>query len=344
MNLFLRIQFLALVLCFVSAASYATQSRDRLTFNDSPLEESLVVPEWFNLSFLDLNESLDEAQKDGKKGMIIYFGRKDCAYCKALLEGTWGDSAIRDYTQQHFNVISVDVRGARTLTDFNNRTWTEKAYAAHRRMNFTPTLLFYTTNGQLALKLPGFRPKYQFRAALEYVADAHYLRESYRNYLSRAELALSYGLEELNENELFIQDTLNLNRQNKSKNLLVSFEHPRCHACDVLHGDTINQAEVIKQLRRLDIVQINTHEDTDIITPDGKKTTPRKWAEDLNLTFAPSLVFFDKNGKELLRIESVVRFYRLNKVLHYINEKAYLKYPTFQNWLQHTTKQTEVTQ
>jgi len=341
MNIFLRIQLFSLILCLVSSASYAVQNKDALMFNDSPLSESLDVPDWFSLSFLDLNDSLEEARKDGKQGMIIYFGRKDCAYCKALLEGTWGDPSIRDYTQKHFNVISIDVRGARTVTDFNNRKWTEKTYASHRRMNFTPTLLFYTTNGQLALKLPGFRPKYQFRAALEYVADAHYLRESYRDYLSRAELALSYGLEELNENELFIQDSLDLTRHNKSKPLLVLFEHPRCHACDVLHGDTLNQPEVIKQLRNLDIVQINTQKDTPVVTPTGNKTTAKQWAEDLNLTFAPSLIFFDSNGKEILRIESVVRFYRLNKVLHYINSKEYLKYPTFQNWLQHTSKQLE---
>jgi len=343
MKRYLRIQLFTVLLCLSSSISFAENTNDPLLFNDSPLTESLEVPEWFSLSFLDLNDSLDEAQKDNKQGMIIYFGRKDCAYCKALLEGTWGDPSISDYTKKHFNVISIDVRGARTVTDFNYRKWTEKTYSSHRRMNFTPTLLFYTTAGQLALKLPGFRPKYQFRAALEYVADAHYKRESYRDYLSRAEAALSYGLEELNENDLFIQDSLDLSRYKKTKPLLVSFEHPRCHACDVLHGDTINQPEVVKQLRNLDIVQVNTHSDTVLITPTGKKTTAKKWANELDLTFAPSLVFFDSDGKEILRIESVIRLYRLSKVLRYISEKQYLTYPTFQNWLQHNAKQASST-
>jgi len=339
MTIYQRIQLITLIFYFTSGISFADTSKDPLLFNDSPLTESLEVPEWFSLSFLDLNDSLEEARQDNKQGMIIYFGRKDCAYCKALLEGTWGDPGIRDYTKQHFNVISIDVRGARTVTDFNYRKWTEKSYASHRRMNFTPTLLFYTTDGQLALKLPGFRPKYQFRAALEYVADAHYKRESYRDYLSRAEAALSYGLEELNENDLFLQNSLDLSRYKKTKPLLVSFEHPRCHACDVLHGDTLSKPEVVNQLRKLDIVQVNTHSDATIITPTGKKTSAKQWAEELNLTFAPSLVFFDTDGKEILRIESVVRLYRLSKVLRYINEKQYLKYPTFQNWLQHNAKQ-----
>jgi len=334
MNSLFRSQLFIVVLCIFTSIFTSAHSKDALKFDDAPLADALDLPEWFNLSFLDLNDSLEDAIKEGKQGIIIYFGRKDCPYCKALLEGNWGDPVIAKYTQEHFNVIAIDVRGARTVTDFNGRKWTEKTYSSRRRMNFTPTLLFYSTRGQLALKLPGFRPKYQFRAALEYVADSHYLRESYRNYLSRAESALSFGLEELNENDMFLQPPYDLSSQVNNKPLLVSFEHTKCHACDVLHGDTLSEPEVIKQLHKLNVVQLNTKENTPVITPDGKKTTADQWAKDLNLTFAPSLLFFDTNGKEILRIESVVRFYRLNNVLKYISEKQYLKYPTFQNWLQ----------
>jgi len=334
MNSYFRSRFYIFLLCLFASLTNVAQGKDALKFDDAPLADALDLPEWFDLSFLDLNDSLSDATKDGKQGMIIYFGRKDCPYCKALLEGNWGDPVIAKYTQEHFNVIAIDVRGARTVTDFNGRKWTEKTYASHRKMNFTPTLLFYTTRGQLALKLPGFRPKYQFRAALEYVADSHYLRESYRNYLSRAESALSFGLEELNDNEMFLQPPYNLNKLSNNRPLLVSFEHTKCHACDVLHGDTLSKPEVINQLQKINMVQLNTRDQTPVITPDGKKTTAKEWANDLNLTFAPSLLFFDTNGKEILRIESVIRFYRLNNVLTYISEKQYLKYPTFQNWLQ----------
>lgn len=341
MTLPLKNYLLTLVLWLISSSIYAVNTTDSLVFDDAPLQESLDLPDWFKLSFLDLNESLDEARSDGKRGLIIYFGRKDCAYCKALLEGNWGDPVVARYTQEHFNVIAIDVRGARTVTDFNGRKWTEKTYATHRHMNFTPTLLFYTTDGQLALKLPGFRPMYQFRAALEYVADAHYSRESFRGYLSRAESAMSYGLEEMNENEQFMHAPFNLNKLNNSKPFLVSFEHPRCHACDILHGDTLNRPEVIAQLNKLNVVQLNSYSETPVITPDGKHTTAKQWAKDLNLTFAPSLLFFDTQGKEILRVESVIRFYRLNKVLHYVSDHEYLNYPTFQNWLHELSKKSD---
>lgn len=323
----------------VFSSSGPEQNRDPLTFDDAPLREALELPDWFKLSFLDLNDSLNEAIDEDKAGLIIYFGRKDCPYCKYLLEGNWGDPAIVKYTQQHFNVIAIDVRGDRTVTDFNGQQWTEKTYSAHRKTNFTPSLLFYNAKGQLALKLPGYRPKYQFRASLEYVADAHYKRESFRSYLSRAESALNFGSEELNEIDLVLTAPDKLNRSTKTlsrqgrKPLLVFFEHPRCHACDVLHGDTLNQQAVLEQLKNLDVVQLNTENETPLINPAGQRTSPRQWAEDLGLTFAPALLFFDEQGNEILRVESVVKLNRLNKVLGYITTEAYKDYPTLQSWL-----------
>ncbi len=343
MKLLIRYVFVSILLTSTPPISLAQQdnSVDSLTFDDAPLREALELPDWFNLSFLDLNDSLQEAIDDGKRGLIIYFGRKDCPYCKYQLEGNWGDPAIVKYTQKYFNVIAIDVRGDRTVTDFNGRTWSEKEYAARRKTNFTPSLLFFNSSGQLALKLPGYRPKYQFRASLEYVADAHYNRESFRQYLARAEAALGFGSEELNELDFSMMPPYNLDRtqplpdNSKRKPLLVLFEHPRCHACDVLHGDTLNEPEVSEQLRALDIVQLNSYSETPVITPSGQKLTARQWADDMNLTFAPALIFFDANGKEIFRVESVIRLYRLNNVLRYVTGEEYNNFPTFQSWLHH---------
>ncbi len=329
--------------------SDADKFTGNIQFDDLPLKEALELPDWFDLSFLDLNDSLQDAINDGKRGLIIYFGRKDCPYCKYQLEGNWGDPAIVKYTQQHFNVIAMDVRGDRTVTDFNGRQWTEKEYATRRKTNFTPSLLFFNTSGQLALKLPGYRPKYQFRASLEYVADSHYNKESFRDYLARAEAALSFGSEELNDIDFKLSPPYNLDRRHnfsgvKRKPLLVLFEHPRCHACDVLHGDTLNQPEVLQQLESLDIVQLDTTSETRVITPDGQKTTARDWANQLNLTFAPALLFFDEHGQEVFRVESVIRLYRLNNVLRYVSGEEYNNFPTFQAWLYHYRSQKKTRQ
>jgi len=323
-----------LILCTPFQALSASQSSDPMAFDDQPLQEPLELPSWFKLSFLDLKDNLNEARQNGKKGLIVYFGRKDCPYCEAQLEVNWGEKDIVDYTRQHFDVVAIDVQGLRTVTDFDGKTYTEKQYAALKKTNFTPTLFFYTDSDRPALKLPGYRPPYQFRAVLEFIADGHYKREHLSHYLARAENALSYGQDNMNANDNFMSPPYNLDRSHRPGKtpLLVFFEHPRCHACDVLHGEPMEDKGVNQLLSQMEVVQLNIHTDTPVITPDGRKITSRQWADELKLTFAPSLVFFDEKGEEILRVESVIRLYRLKSVLRYILSRGYKKYPTFQIW------------
>ncbi|MDQ1363576.1 MAG: Thioredoxin [Pseudomonadota bacterium] len=334
-----RIQQILFGLCligFIQTGHTLPESKDPLAFDDRPLAEAIELPDWFKLSFLDLRDSLMEASQSGKRGLIVYFHRHDCAYCDAQIKVNWNSEDIIQYTRKNFDVIAIDVRGQRNVTDFNGRIYTEKEYAVLMKTDFTPSLLIYNTQGKLALHLPGFRPPYQFRAALEYAADKHYQRESFANYLERAEAAMSFGQEELNENDAFISPPYNFDRSSLPGKtpLVIFFEHPRCHACDVLHAGPLSDVEVNTFLRNLDTAQLDTHSDTPVITPDGKKTTARKWAHQLGLSFAPTLLFFDEHGNEIIRVDSVIRLYRLKNILAYVLSKGYQRYPTFQIWQQ----------
>jgi hypothetical protein len=40
--------------------------------------------------------------------------------------------------------------------------------------------------------------------------------------------------------------------------------------------------------------------DTPVVTPSGERTTAREWAAELGLFYAPSILFFDERGSELL--------------------------------------------
>lgn len=304
---------------------------DPLVFDDTPLKEALGLPSWFKLSFLDLQEDIAEA-KQNNRGLIVYFGRHDCAYCKALLETNWGRKDIESYTRQHFDVIAIDVLGHRQMTDPGGKTHKEKDYAAQQRANFTPTLHIYDNRGKPAFKLTGYRPPYQFKAALEYVADSHHDHETFAEYYARAENADSYGNEELNRHAdiRFNEKSLDLSQSNKP--LLLLFERPRCHACDVLHGGPLQNKLIIQRLQKLHAVQLDTSRDQPIITPTGQRTTSRAWVKQLDLDYTPTLMFFDVQGKEIIRINSVVWFYRLSNVLDYISSKGYQRFPTFQQW------------
>lgn len=323
---------LVLLTCPVDAlAKTPSNSADPLVFDDTPLKDALSLPSWFKLSFLDLREDLADARQENR-GLIVYFGRHDCPYCKALLEKNWGREDIKIYTQRHFDVIAIDVLGHRQLTDPDGREMSEKEYAALNRANFTPTLHIYDRQGKLAYKLTGYRPPYQFKAVLEYVADNHHREEKFSQYFARAEQALGYGNSELNRHPSIQHGNGLINLSKSSKPVLVLFEQPRCHACDVLHGGPLQNMLIMQWLKRFNAVQLDSTSNQPIITPSGKRTTSKAWSKELYLDYTPTLMFFDERGNEVVRIDSVVWFYRLRNVLNYVLDKGYLKYPTYQQW------------
>ncbi|MCU7842534.1 MAG: thioredoxin fold domain-containing protein [Candidatus Thiodiazotropha sp. (ex Monitilora ramsayi)] len=323
-----------LLVILYSTAQAIESEEDVFAFDDFPLEELLQYPDWFKKSFLDLPDDMQEAVDDGKKGIIVYFGQRRCAYCKMLLDTNFGLSDITTYTRRHFDIIPIDIWSTEELTTLDGTTLSQREFSLQEKTNFTPSLIFYDKGGREALRLRGYYPPYQFRAALEYVADDHYQRETFPDYLARGESGTAFEPGDLNEEEFFIPPPHNLDRSRfpGQRPLVVFFEQGNCHACDVLHGQPLRDPAILKLVMGFDNVQLDIRSDTPLITPDGKKTTAREWAKKLGLFYTPSLLFFDELGNEIIRVDSVVRFYRLRKVINYITSRGYQTEPNYQRW------------
>jgi thioredoxin-related protein len=326
------------VLLAVGAAAVvhaATEEDDDfLLFDDRPLEEPLEFPAWFKLSFLDLRDDIKEVRQEGKDGLMVYFGQKYCAYCKAFLEKDLTKEDIRTYIEKHFDVIGIDIHGQRMVTDLSGREMEENRFAVQENTNFTPSVIFYDRDGHEALRLRGYYPPYRFRAALEYVADDHYSKESFREYLARADVPLVFEPGEMNHESFFLPGPYMLDRSRMpgERPLAVFFEQGNCWACDVLHTSLLADPEIRERMSRFEVVQLPFWENIPVITPSGERTTARRWAGDLGLFYTPTLIIFDTNGREIIRLDSVVQFYRLRNVLDYVISGGYREYPTFQRW------------
>ncbi|MGB5438339.1 MAG: thioredoxin fold domain-containing protein [Gammaproteobacteria bacterium] len=326
-----------LLMYFVAGVAMAAELEESDTefplFDDQPLAEPLSFPDWFKLSFLDLGEDIAEAKQAGKQGIIVYFGQKYCAYCKQFLHDLTKED-IHTYMQQHFDVIGTDIHGFRMVTDLAGNEVVESRFARQEKTNFTPSVVFYDTDGQEALRLRGYYPPYRFRAALEYVADRHYRRESFREYLERAGVPLVFEPGDLSDEDFFIPGPYMLDRSRirGERPLVVFFEQGECHACDVLHTGPLKDPEIRERLRQMENVQLSFWSDTPVITPAGERTTAQQWALKLGLFYTPTLIVFDSDGSEIIRIDSVVQFYRLRNVLDYILSGGYEDYDTFQQW------------
>jgi thioredoxin-related protein len=269
-----------------------------MSFEDAPRARDILYPEWFKPSFLDLRDDLQEARAAGKRGLILYFGQKHCAYCKKLLEENFVREDIAAYTQKHFDVIALDIHGSREVVTPAGERIIEMEWAKELDGYFTPSLLFLNLEGEAALFLRGYYPTYTFMAALEFVADAHYQNEAFQAFIARAQ-PLSEGGEPVAE-DWFQPPPYQLDRS--------------------------------RWPAQRELVQLDPRDETLVITPQGKRTTAKEWAKELGLFYYPSLLFFDRNGNEILRIDSVVRLYRLNLALEYVSSGGYREQPNFQAW------------
>jgi thioredoxin-related protein len=312
----------------------ATEESSALMFEDGPRVRDFPHPDWFKVSFLDLRDDLSQALASGRKALVVYFGQAHCAYCQALLEVDFGKEDIVTYTRAHFDVVPVDIWSDLEIVDLAGNRLSEKAFAEREKAQFTPTLVFYGEGGRELMRLRGYYPPYQFRAALEYVADRHYEREPFRDYLARADVNMAFEAEDLIEDPIFARPPHLLDRTRFAgdRPLVVVFEQGSCHACDVLHTEQLRHAAIRQRLEQFEVVQLDMWGRTPVVTPDGRRVTSGDWARELGLFYAPTLLFFDEEGREIIRIDSVVRFHRLAAVMDFVTSKDYLAQPYFQRW------------
>jgi thioredoxin-related protein len=303
------------------------------SFDDTLLDQALVYPDWFKLGLGDLNDDINDANAAGKFGIIVYYGQKRCAYCEQFI-ASLADSSIQHYLRKHFDVIPVDIWGIEEIIDTDDKIYTERELALRYQVIFTPSLVFYDRKGKPVYRLRGYYPPYQFRAILRYLVEGFYHTEKFRDYLERAEPGLFFTSGELIERDFFMPPPYDLERskQMSAKPLLVIFEQTSCHACELLHTGPLVRDEILREVAKMDVVQLNLFADTGVITPAGKQTTAKQWGKDLDLFYTPSMVLFSPTGNEIMRVDSVVQFYRLWGVLDYVNKRAYDTGIDYQGW------------
>ncbi len=330
---------LSILLLLLSFTVYSASQVDSdnidsaILFDDTQLEEALVYPDWFKFSLGELNDDLAEAKKAGKKGIITYFGQKRCAYCEQFFKTSLSDIDIKNYLQKHYDLIAFDIWGIDDITDTDGTTYTERELSIHYKTNFTPSLVFYDDEGTPVFRLRGFYPPYKFRAALQYVAEGFYKKETFSDYFARANPGEYFLLGGLTERDFFLEPPYDLEvlREN-NKPTAVFFEQGNCHACDLLHSGPLSKELSIQEVEQMNVIQLNLWADPAGTTPQGKKTTAKEWAKSLDLFYTPSIVFFDASGKEIIRVDSVTHFYRLWGVMDYVNQEGYKTTKDYQDW------------
>jgi len=131
--------------------------------------DTYELPPWFRQSFLDIREDVKEAFTENKR-VVLFFGQNGCPYCKKLMEVNLSDPIIARYMQERFDVIALNIVGAREVEWLDGKTRTEKELAEHLRVRATPTLLFLDEKGEIVQHVTGYDPPKAFLAILKNAA------------------------------------------------------------------------------------------------------------------------------------------------------------------------------
>jgi thioredoxin-related protein len=155
-------------------------------------DDGLYTQPWFLESFLHLSEDLEAAAAAGKHFAIMWELR-GCPYCKDTHLVNFANQEISRFIQVRFDILQLNIIGAREVTDFDGSTLSEKALAEKYGVRFTPTFQFFPpSSAGLAKKKPrerevtraqGYLPPPRFLAMFQFVAEKAYERGSLPAYL-----------------------------------------------------------------------------------------------------------------------------------------------------------------
>ena len=319
----------ALFALFYFSGSATSSAKNEGKFFGAKITE---YPDWFKESFLDISEDISEAKDNGKR-VAIFFHQDGCPYCNALVERNLAQKAVADKVKKNFDIIGLNMWGDRIVTYINGKQYTEKDLALALKVQFTPTMLFYDEKGKIVLRLNGYRSPTKFNTDLDYVIARKTQNVKYLDFL-KANLPKTKASKELHKQAFFSGTPYDLEKfTSQNKLSAVFFEQKDCPDCDTLHKKVLPDKELREIINNFKIVQLDMWSKTPVVTPNGKKTTAREWAKEMDIKFAPSIVVFNEKGEEIIRTEGSFKVFHTQGIFDYVLSGAYKKQPSFQRYL-----------
>jgi thioredoxin-related protein len=290
-------------------------------------------PDWFKESFLDFHEDIEEAARNGRR-VVLLFHQDGCPYCNILVERNLAQKDINSYVREHFDVVALNMWGDREVVSVDGQSFTEKELAGVLQVQYTPTLIFFDERGQVALRLDGYLPPSRFKRALEYVAKRTETQMSFRAFVATQRPPQPQP-KALERQPYFLPLPLNLRKAatGPARPLALLFEQTDCPNCTAFHRNILDDDVTRKLLKQVDVAQLNMWSTATVTLRDGRQTTMRQLADELEVSYAPSLVMFDAQGNEVIRSDAYLRSFHTQSVIDYVVSGGHRTEPSFQRYI-----------
>lgn len=285
----------------------------------------IEAPYWFKDSFLDLSDDIQEAQDEGKK-LLIYYHQAGCPYCYNLVQQSFLDPALSQYIQANFDLVALDLWGDREVTLPDGTALTEKELAIKWKIQYTPTLLFYSDSETPVLRIDGYRSPEMLAKIMDYVVTGN------------SEISLAQKMIQQDQSEVLYPSDLLLPANQFKGDLGVMpvallFEYPGCEDCVQLHKKVLSRSDTHQLMQGFQTYRFDVSNSEKIDLGAVGEKTAAAYAEELGLTYFPSIVLLDAERAEQLRIDGYVQSFHFNTALEYVSEKAYQRVPEFQRYI-----------
>lgn len=158
-------------------------------------EDGMYHFNWYLESFLDTAEDIATATQN-KKRLAVIWGQRGCIYCKKMAEQYFTDPKIVSYVREHFEIVHLNLFGAREVTDLDGVKRGERATAQFYGVRLTPTIQFFPESAEglgkkpplqrEVARMPGLLEPDKFLAMFRFVREKGYETQSFDAWLKRA--------------------------------------------------------------------------------------------------------------------------------------------------------------
>jgi thioredoxin-related protein len=155
-------------------------------------DDGLYHQPWFLQSLLELGDDLQAAADNGKRFAVMWELRA-CPYCRDTHLINFARPEIESFIKARFDILQLNLVGAREVTDFDGQKLTEKQLAEKYGIRFSPTVQFFPerTDGldrkrpreREIIRTQGYLQPPQFLGTFRYIAERAYERGTLLDFL-----------------------------------------------------------------------------------------------------------------------------------------------------------------
>lgn len=139
---------------------------------------------FFNETWGDFKEELENAKASGKKGILIFFEMDECPFCHYMKMNVLNQRVVQEYYRRNFLSFSVDIEGDLEIVNLQGKSMKQKDFAfKENRVRATPVFAFFNLDGKRVFRYTGKTSGVEeFLLMGKYVSEKKYKTTSFTRY------------------------------------------------------------------------------------------------------------------------------------------------------------------